>query len=85
MAELTANAVLELLRSVTCKGEVPEFVIEILLEAALPIVTSPNSTLDGLTTTGAAFAVEENAFWSDPQPDSPILKAMVVMTAAIHP
>ena len=75
------NAELELLRSVTCNSEVPEFVIETLLVGALPRVTSPNSIEDGLATRGAAFVVDENALESDPQPESTRLRIMVPATA----
>jgi hypothetical protein len=71
--ELTVNAPLELLRSVNCKDEVPEFVMEMFFETAVPTFTSPNSTAVGVTMSGAAL-VDENALESDPQPERPRLR-----------
>jgi hypothetical protein len=79
--EATLKALLEVLRSVSCRGELPELVTVMLFEAAVPTLTSPNSTSVGVMTTGAAVLVDEKALESDPQPDSPRLKSTAQITA----
>jgi hypothetical protein len=71
--ELTVNAPLELLRSINCMGQVPEFVMEMFFEDAVPTFTSPKSTDDGVMTTEGA--VVEKALDSDPQPEIPRLRS----------
>jgi hypothetical protein len=83
VVEVTLKALLELLRSVTWMGELPELVTEMLFEAAVPTLTSPNSTSVGVMTTGAAVLVEEKALASDPQPDRLRLKTTTQISARV--
>lgn len=80
LAELTAKELSELLNSVICNAELPEFVMETLFEAAVPTVTSPKSTEAGLI---SGAAVEENAFDSEPQPLSPAVKSAMAAIARL--
>jgi hypothetical protein len=83
--ELTVNSPLELLSDVTCTLDFPEFAIEMSFAAPVPIVTSPNSTNDGVATTVLAVfeVVDENARESDPQPDSTRLSEIQPTVATI--
>lgn len=82
-AELTVKAPLELLNDVTSTADFPEFAMEMSFAARVPTVTSPNSTDDGVDTTG--LAVDENARALDPQPVSTRLSGIQQTIATIKP
>ena len=80
----TVNAVLELLSSVTCTADEPEFVMETVCEAPVPTGTSPKSTVDGVAMT-VAVSGAENALERDPQPVSPTADTIRQANAADSP
>lgn len=68
----TGKVLLEVLNSAICTDNVPEFVIETFRYTGVPILTSPKSTVSGLTTSVWVLAlVDENGLVSEPQPEMP--------------
>jgi hypothetical protein len=73
------NALLELVIVEICRDESPELVTETLVEAVVPIFTSPKSTVDGDMATDAELDDgDEKALESDPQPDRPKVKEIEI-------
>lgn len=75
LGELTANDESELLISEISTEVVPVLVMERFFDTPFPTCTSPKSMDEGVATS-AFEVVEEKAFESDPQPDTPILIRM---------
>lgn len=64
----------DVVRSEICTEKASEFVIETFRMTGVPTFTSPNSIVDGFTTSPGVL-VEENGLVSEPQPESPRVNA----------
>jgi hypothetical protein len=75
-AASTWKLLLEVLNCAICTANVPWFVMETFRYTGVPTLTSPKSTVAGLTTRACVLAlVDENGLVSAPQPERPKVSA----------
>jgi hypothetical protein len=80
----TVKALFEVLNWAICMADVPGFVMDMVRDAGVPIVTSPKSIAEGFTESSASVElVEENGCEFEPQPERPRLSAMAASPSAM--